>query len=533
MMYMVPLGLVAQPTASAQHAPPANRAYIENRGQIGDQHGMPNHDVRFLITRPGLNIQLRNNGFSYDSYIVERCELPADSTERMLPSKFRDRPAEEITYHFHRVDIDLVNANPKPMITATGASQDYLNYYTHITEQVHGEQGATDVRGYARVTYHDVWPGIDMEWFMDDQERPEYQFVVRPGGDVASIQMKYRGANSTELVAEAIVMHVQHGPIRETLPRSYVLGTGTSIDVRYRALGDNTYGFAVPLSDMAMGETLVIDPVPELVWGTYYGGDYDDGANAVATTSDGEIVLAGYTASSSAIATAGSHQTARGDLVDAFLARFTSAGVRLWGTYYGGILEDYAYALAVAPDDDIVMAGYTASNTAIATAGSHHQAAFFGGEAFLARFSSGGVRLWGMYYGENQLDYATALAVAPNGGIVMAGVTHSFNDTSIATTGSHQAALGGKYDAFLARFTSGGVRLWGTYYGGRYRDFANAVAVTSDGDILMAGWTDSDNAIATAGSHQATNVGGWDAFLVRFTSGGVREWGTYYGGSGR
>jgi len=117
-----------------------------------------------------------------------------------------------------------------------------------------------------------VWPGVDMEWFMDTNGRPEYQFVVRPGGNVASIQLQYRGANSTELVADALTLHVQHGPIRETLPRSYVLGTGVNVDVRYRAAGANTYGFTVPPIDIAIGETLVIDPMPELVWGTYYGG---------------------------------------------------------------------------------------------------------------------------------------------------------------------------------------------------------------------------------------------------------------------
>jgi uncharacterized delta-60 repeat protein len=533
MAYMVPLSLASQTTASAQPTPRADRAYIENRGQIGDQHGKPNHDVRFLITRPGLNIQLRNNGFSYDSYVVERCELPADSTERMLSDRSRDRPAEDIAYHFHRVDIDLVGANPKPMITATGASQDYLNYYTHITEQVYGEQGATDVRGYARVTYHDVWPGIDMEWFLDDRERPEYQFVVRPGGDVASIQWHYRGAHRTELMAEAIVMHVQHGPIRETLPRSYVQGTGTSIDVRYRALGDNTYGFALPPANMAMGETLVIDPMPELVWGTYYGGVWQDYANALALASDGDIVMAGSTVSVNAIATAGSHQAAYGGSYDAFLARFTSGGVREWGTYYGGSTRDFAYAVAVATDGNIMIAGSTQSTASIATAGSH-QAVYGGGtdDAFLVRFTSGGVREWGTYYGGSTRDAAYGVAVASDGEIIMAGKTFSSESSAIATAGSHEAAYSGSGDAFLARFTAGGVREWGTYYGGSNEDGASDVALAADGDIVIVGSTSSPASIATAGSHQAVHGGGTDdAFLVRFTSGGVREWGTFFGGA--
>jgi hypothetical protein len=537
--YMVPLGLASQPTASAQPTPRADRAYIENRGQIGDQHGKPNHDVRFLITRPGLNIQLRNNGFSYDSYVVDRCELPIDSTDHMLPSKFRDRPKEEITYHFHRVDIDLVGANPKPVITATGASADYLNYYTHITEQVHGEQGATDVRGYAKVTYHDIWPGIDMEWFMDDRERPEYQFVVRPGGDVASIQWRYRGANRTELTADAIVMHVQHGPIRETLPRSYVQSTGKSVDIRYRAFGDDTYGFTMLPTDLAFAdETVVIDPLPELRWGTYYGGQYDDAASDVAVSSDNSIVLAGSTTSKTNIATVDSHQPQIGGWFtsssreDAYFAKFSAVGQRLWATYYGGSSGDWIASIAIASNGDIVVAGSTESDTGIAVAGSHQPTFSNGGrDAFLAKFSTNGVRQWSTYIGGNDYDVANAVATSSNGDIILVGKSSS--DNGIATPGCHLSTTAG-YDAFVAKFSASGDRRWGTYYGSATNlglTVATAVATTSANEIVVCGQTNSTTGIATTGSHQTALGGDKDAFVAKFSADGLRLWGTYYGGS--
>ncbi len=534
---------VAHSTATAQHTLPtastATSLYIENKGQIGDQHGKPNHDVRFLILRPGLNIQLRGNGFSYDSYTVDRCEQPEDTALRYLPAKFQDRPNEEITYHFHRVDVDLVGANPKPLITATGASSDYLNYYTHITQQVHGDKGATDVRGYARVTYHDVWPGVDMEWFIDDQQRPEYQFVIRPGGNVAAIQLRYRGAHGTRLDAAHLVLDVQHGPIRESLPRSYVQSTGSKVDVRYRALGGNVYGFTVPPIDIALGETLVIDPMPELLWATYYGGGVGFGAVggdvgfALAVTPSGDIVLAGETSSRTAIATAGAHQATYGGNSDAFVAALAGTGTRRWGTYYGGSDIDYSVALAVTPAGDIVLAGTTESTNAIATAGAHQ--ASHGGryDAFVAVFTGTGTRRWDTYYGGSDVDRGNALAVTSGGDILLAGSTNSSN--AIATAGAHQATYGGgsDTDAFVAVFSGTGTRLWGTYYGGSLLDDGNALAVTSGGDIVLAGTTGSTSAIATAGAHQATNSGRADAFVAAFTGTGTRLWGTYYGGTDR
>ena len=42
--------------------------FIENKGQIVDQNGRKNNAVKYLLNTNGLNVQLRQNGFSYDVY---------------------------------------------------------------------------------------------------------------------------------------------------------------------------------------------------------------------------------------------------------------------------------------------------------------------------------------------------------------------------------------------------------------------------------------------------------------------------------
>jgi len=115
----------------------ANTLYIENKGQIGDQDGKPNHAVKYLILRPGLNIQLKANSFSYDAYTIERFKR-VEQLPEPVHHKFDRQNDDSLVYHFSRVDIELVDANPSPRITQEGASSDYLNYYTHITSQTNG-----------------------------------------------------------------------------------------------------------------------------------------------------------------------------------------------------------------------------------------------------------------------------------------------------------------------------------------------------------------------------------------------------------
>jgi hypothetical protein len=92
--------------------------------------------------------------------------------------------------------------------------------------------------------------------------------------------------------------------------------------------------------------------------------------------------------------------------------------------------------------------------------------------------------------------------------------------------------LSGSGDAFLVKFNSSGVKQWGTYFGGISADEGNSCTIDALGNIYMTGVTFSSSGIATAGAHQTANAGYTDAFLVKFNSSGVRQWGTYYGGVG-
>ena len=103
--------------------------FIENKGQIVDQNENPNDDVLYLLNTPGLNVQLRKGGFSYDVYEIQKIN---DCKED--PTKFsrRKEPIEQkicSEYHFHRVDFSFVNSNPNTEIEFKQATKQYFNYY--------------------------------------------------------------------------------------------------------------------------------------------------------------------------------------------------------------------------------------------------------------------------------------------------------------------------------------------------------------------------------------------------------------------
>ncbi len=265
-------------------------------------------------------------------------------------------------------------------------------------------------------------------------------------------------------------------------------------------------------------------------WATYYGGNNEDfGINVITDVSE-NILIIGHTMSSNAIATSGSHQTIYGGNRDAFIVKFNANGIRQLATYYGGIGDDWGNGISIDVNGNIIITGYTFSTNSIATIGSHQT--IFGGnyDAFIAKFNTNGIRQWATYYGGNNDDYGNGIATDTNGKIMITGATNSIS--GIATIGVHQTNNGGFADAFMAKFDSNGVREWATYYGGSLNDRGYGITTDANKNISITGFAESVNAIASTGAHQMVHSGGYDFFIAKFDSNGIRQWATYLGGAG-
>jgi len=143
-------------------------------------------------------------------------------------------------------------------------------------------------------------------------------------------------------------------------------------------------------------------------------------------------------------------------------------------------------------------------------------------------------------FGGSGQDYAASVASDSAGNTYIAGLTYS-PDLPV-TSGAFQPTIGGNStlanpnsiasDAFVAKFSPAGVLLWATFLGGSADDYATGVAVDSAGNIVVTGWTRSlDFPILNA--VQATNKGGWDAFVTKLDPTGSKlMYSTYLGSPG-
>jgi len=567
-------------------------SFTENKGQVSDQDCNPRPDVLFSGETNGLTFYIRDNGVTYqtsriDSWKLEESELSKGLTDE----KGLDSVPDQMT--IYRTDINWLGFN-KDYTVENGVVKDgFNNYYLPSCLD-----GAMNVKSYGDVTFKNLYDGIDVKWYEKDGDL-EYDFIVAPNSDYKNISWEIQGAARITIGENGqLIIETPLGKIEEQAPIAFQGETtveaawkieGNKISFQlgdfdpnetliidpivrqwgtyYGGTGDdegNSCATDASGNVYLAGETLSTSRIATtgahkttfvggvyvafLVkfnssglrqWGTYYGGGGSDRAYSCATDANGNVYMAGATQSATGIATAAAHQTGLGGsgsgFTATFLVKFNASGIRQWGTYYGGGYGDYGRSCATDVSGNVYLAGRTSSSTGIATTGTHQTTYAGGGDGFLVKFNSSGVRQWGTYYGAGNMtggmERVYSCAVGPSGNVYLTGYTNS--TTGIATTGAHQTIYGGgNEDVFLVKFNSSGVRQWGTYYGGGGSDKGYSCATDTSGNVYMAAYTESTTGIASIGAHQ-TNIGGsYDAFLVKFNSSGVRQWGTYYGGGG-
>ena len=573
-------------------------SFIENKGQLKDENSNPLLNIPYYSHDNGVNIYCMANKIAFVFVKTEDSLASTFPKGKLSPAGggmgWKKEKMNRIS--LARLEMTLTNSNPSATITASGLQSYYENYYNAIDAQSGDKtkrtaKGITNVRTYTTISYQNIYPHIDLI-LKAGTKSLEYSFLVHPGGNVADIQIEWKGANSIkDLENGGISYAFPFGKMTESAPITYqgdaTNGTKPQIPLNSKFKIDNSkLSFVIPSYDKT--HDLLIDP--SLEWGTYLGGEVNKNTEGKSITHDdsNDIYITGTTTSWVGIGTSGTYQSALDKVTgapSAFIVKFNPAGQRVWGTYYGGLsslgitcdvasniyitgqIGSYYYTyyaflskfnssgniswhiylgdsnartlgngVACDASNNIYVTGNTTSTGGIATSGAH-QTSFSGGsnfgDAFITKFDSSGSQLWGTYYGGKSDEAGNAIAIDADYNVYITGNTNS--DSGIATAKTYQSNIRGlsySFNGFVAKFDSAGTLKWGTYYGGYGEDYGYGIATYGKNDIYITGETSCKTGMATYDAQQLKLTGTYHAFLAKFDSTGNLTWGTYYGGYG-
>ena len=208
--------------------------------------------------------------------------------------------------------------------------------------------------------YRAVYPGIDIAYHGENQ-RLEYDFILQPRADPASIRLAVDGVDGIRIGAEGdLVLTVGPAEIRQRKPTIYqdTRDGRKLIQGRYVALNGNQIG--IELDPYDVSNPVVIDPV--VVFSTFFGGNGADSALGMALDAVGNVFIAGQTGSANLSGNDIGNPSFTGSDYAAFVAKVSPAGALLFTTIIAGT-NDQALAGAVAVDvnDNVYLTGFTHS----------------------------------------------------------------------------------------------------------------------------------------------------------------------------
>ncbi|MFN6380520.1 MAG: T9SS type A sorting domain-containing protein [Flavobacteriales bacterium] len=423
----------------------ANSGFRENIGQIKNQNGQPAQAVRYLLHCDGFNVQLREDGFSYDFY------------QHIGDSVIINRV--DFNFHDYNPNYSIKKELPKNAFTST-----------FVTDQKNPQ--------FEKIIYQNFYEGIDLIFKRTDNNHFEYDFLVTEKGDINDIHFSINGAEVLETKSTSIKLKTQITLFEEVIPLSFD-SHSNPIEVTYQNIKQNTFKF----SYKGKAKNITIDPTPQLVYATYSGSQW--WMSDVKFLSDMSYAVSGYTQTLTNIATEGSYQNHLLGEVNATLTRFDASNQLMWCTYFG--TDQTASTHMIIQDNLILFAGYT--NSTILPAEQGFQSTFGGfRDVFVAAFDISGDFLYSSYLGGTENDQPASISKLNDSQFAITGFTFSENFPTLNSSNTYA----GDRDAFLAVFDfATGECQYSSVFGGNVEDVINGVVKTQNNKYAFFGRSNS------------------------------------------
>jgi len=269
-------------------------------------------------------------------------------------------------------------------------------------------------------------------------------------------------------------------------------------------------------------------PGSELRWARSYGTDSteDKRARSVVASPQGNVIIAGDFRGSLTLGSLAALPGTAGH--DAFVAQLDASGKPAWSLAFAGPGEQLAYGAAATSDGGVVVAG--SFTETLSFAGKDEGSEPQGEEGFIASLDAQRALRWLVRVDGSGNQAVHAVALAPDGGVVIAG---TFGDTLRIGDLLVEGDLDG-LDFFVAKLDAAGKPLWAKSLGATPASLGpgeptSFLAIDGEGDIHVAG---TFSGTLRFGENLGA-MGEHDVFVGKLDAAGEPLWGHAVGADGQ
>lgn len=473
--------------------------FIENRGQWDPK-------VKFMSDAGDGSFFLEKNGYTVSQHSPEDISKIKEAAHLLKDSSLRKLPAQIVRSHAYKVEfVGASNAQiipEKPLSTVN-------NYFIGDDPS----KWAPGCKIYQVVTYKDLYPGIDIRYFVDGGSNLKYDFIVHPGADISRIAMKYKGTEKLDVKNKELVVSTSLGKSRSLRPYTYQLigNEKVEVDCKYELKGD-VVKFKVKKYEP--DQMLIIDPTE--IFFSYSGSTADNWGFTATYGADGSFYGGGIAFALGFPVSSGSYdQSFSGEFDIAIIKLSPDGRNRIYATYIGGTGREQPHSLIEDSQGNLILAGRTnSSNYPVMPARNATVSGTGGGwDIIVTKLNASGNALIGSMriggsgqdgvniedesgHGQNSLkrnysDDSRSEVILDGANNIYVASSTSSKDFPV-TANAVQKQLAGKQDGVVLKLNSSCTNiLASTYLGGTGDDAAYVLKIGLNNNIYVAGATGS------------------------------------------
>jgi hypothetical protein len=258
------------------------------------------------------------------------------------------------------------------------------------------------------------------------------------------------------------------------------------------------------------------------LWSRRLGSIGSDIGRGVAVDASGNVVVVGSFAPPVDFG-GGLLSNAFGIVMDMFVAKYSPTGGYLWAKNFYNTSEAMAKAVAVDAGGNVVVTGDFKGTMDMGGGLMLNPSVW--GNVFVGKLSAAGTHLWSWDVGNVDFeDVGNAIAVDGSGNVVVAGICRGTADFG---GGALQCDVVG--DLFVAKYAAtNGAHVWSRRGGSPYTDTGMSVATDGSNDVIVTG---SFENTANFGGTSLASFGGLDIFVAKYAAtNGAHTWSKRFGG---
>ena len=336
--------------------------------------------------------------------------------------------------------------------------------------------------------------------FEPGKYNPDYELVIDP-----LIASTFVGGSNTDRIYSIVL---------DGSNNVYITGSTYSSDYPITASSyDPTYNgkYEVFVSKFT-------PDLSELTASTFIGGGEFDVGLAMTLDSLGNVYVTGY-AHSGFPTTGSAYDNSNNGAEDVFVAKLSSDLSTLQAsTFIGGFATEYGYSIAVDSSGNVLVTGCTYSADYPIAGTPYNDEPSGGADIYISKFNSDlSTLIASTYIGSSDDDYAYSIVLDDSDNVFITGYTLANNYPTAGTP--YDNTHNGSYDAIISKFTPDLSTLTAsTYLGGSSDEWGHSIIFDASGDLLITGFTYS-NDFPTAGTpYDDSQNGGADVFITKINS---------------